>query len=336
MRRARQALGLAAALLLHGCTRSGSAAGPVPLAIIPSQGTGLAPLAVTIAGNHLDAAATTDFAGGAARLDATFKARLLPEAGGAAIALAGVRLTEDHRLLATVPAGIARGGYALEVTDPAGRVGLLLQAFRVVVPAEALAAFRVEPAEPAHAGVPFLVKITAVDGAGTVVDGFTGSARLTDLTGTLSPATAGPFACGVAELRVTVASLTAADRLGHAGTSASFAVLASPPVAVVFTSVPATLTAGTCATASIGLRDALGFVAVAANPLDVQLQASPAGGVAFHAGGGACNTPNTSVAFAAGASSATFRFVGGAPGAAAIRLVPSSLPSATQPLTFTP
>ena len=331
-----------AALALGACTRASPPSGPVPLAIFPSQGTGLAPLAVTIAGNHFDAAATTDFAGGRSALDAGYRARLLPESGGAAIDLEAVALTPDRRLQATVPAGLALGGYALEVTDPAGRVGRLAQAFRVVIPSERVVAFRVEPLEAAYAAVPFQVAITALDAGGAVVDGFTGSVHLSDATGTLAPTVAGPFVLGTAQVGLTVAApagtdrITAADVLGHTGTSVAFAVAAGPPVAVVFTSAPASVAAGACATATVELRDARGFTAAAASPIGIELQSAPAGAVAFHAGAGACNSPVTSVTIAAGASVASFRLVAATAGAVAFRLAPSSLPSLTQAVTVTP
>jgi hypothetical protein len=311
--------------------------------MIPSQGTGLAPLAVSIAGEHFDAATKTDFTEGSGTLDAAFQARLVPDAGGAALALAAVQLTADRRLLATVPAGIARGAYSLEVTDPAGRVGVLRQAFRVVSPPESVAAFRVDRLETAYAAVPFLVTLTAVDGAGAVVDGFAGSVQLTDLTGRLTPASAGPFAFGATQVRVTVPQLAAGDRitardgLGHAGTSTAFDVIAGPPVAVAFTSLPAAVAVGACATATFELRDAHGFRASAPSALDVQLQSAPAGALAFHGGGGAaCNSPITSVTLPSGASAASFRLVASVAGTAGLRLSPSTLPSVTQGITVTP
>lgn len=343
MAHARRSLALFASLLLSGCPHTEPTPGPIPVAMQPSQGTGLAPLPVSIAGEHFDAAAQTDFEKGSASLDATFQARLLPDAGGAAVSLEAVRLTADKRLEADVPAGIARGGYALEVIDPAGRTGRLAQAFRVVSAPETVTSFRVVPEEPAHAGVPFLVTLTALDGAGTVVDGFTGQVQLTDLTGTVSPSTAGPFTLGRVSLQVTVGTVSAADQvtasdgLGHTGTSAPFPVDPGPPVAVALTGVPATISAGTCsAPVTVALRDAQGNAAPAAATIDVQLQSSPAGALAFHVGGGACSSPVTAVAISPGASSTSFRFRGAAAGTAEIRALPSTLPSTTAGVILTP
>lgn len=342
MARARSALALLAALLVQGCPRATVPAGPIPLAMVPSQGTGLAPLAVTIAGEHFHAAGETDFVEGSATLDAAFQARLLPDAGGAAVPLEAVHLTADRRLQATVPAGIPRGGYSLEVTDPAGRAGVLAQAFRVVVAPETVTSFRVVPEEPAFAGVPFLVTLTAVDGAGAVVDGFTGTVQLTASTGTVAPATAGPFALGQLSVRVASGAVEPAQRLTasdglHAGTSTAFPVDPGPAVAVSIAGAPATVAVGVCSQAiAVELRDALGNAARATSAIEVTLQASPAGGLAFHVGGGGCTAPVTSVAIPAGASSATFRVEGAAAGPASIRAVPTGLPSATVALTLSP
>lgn len=339
---ARCALALVAALFLEGCARTTPPSGPVPLAMVPSQGTGLSPLPVYIAGDHFDAASQTDFEKGSGTLDATFQARLLPAGGGAAVPLDAVRLTADKRLEASVPAGIARGRYALEVTDPAGRAGVLTQAFRVVMAPESVAGFRVLPEEPAFAGIPFLVTLTAVDGAGAVVDGFAGSVQLTDLTGTVAPSTTGPFALGRLSLRLTIAAVSTADEVtasdaGHSGTSTAFAVDPGPAVAVALANVPSTLAPGTCSQAvAVELRDALGNATPAPSAIEIQLQSSPAGALEFHDAGGGCTSPVTSVAIPQDASVASFRFKGAAAGAAAIRAVPAGLPSAIAAVTVSP
>jgi hypothetical protein len=342
MARARAALALLAALLVQGCPRFAPPAAPLPLAMVPSQGTGVAPLAVAISGEHFHAAGQTDFVEGKATLDAAFQARLLPDAGGGAVPLEAVRLTADRRLEATVPAGLARGGYSLEVIDPAGRAGVLAQAFRVVIAPETVASFRVVPEEPAFAGVPFLVTLTAVDGAGAVVDGFTGSVQLTASTGAVAPAAAGPFALGQLSLRVTPGAVEPAQRLTasdglHAGTSAAFPVDPGPPVAVAVANAPATIAVGACSQAiTVELRDGLGNATRAPSAIELALQSSPAGALEFHVGGGGCTAPVASVAVAAGASSATFRIRGAAAGPASIRIVPTGLPSATVALTLSP
>jgi hypothetical protein len=342
MARASPALPLLVALLGAGCGGAGGAGGPVPVSMSPSQGTGLAPLAVVITGQHFDAAASTDFEKGTASLNAAYAARLLPEAGGAAVELEAVRLTERAQLEARVPAGLARGLYTLEVVAPTGRAGRLPQAFRIVTSAESVASFRVEPSEAAHAGVPFLVALTAVDGTGLVVDGFAGEVQLSDLTGTASPAASGPFSLGRLSLRVTVASLAAADRisvvdpLGHTGTSAPFAVLPGPPVALAFASAPVTVAAGACSPPlTLELRDGVGHASPAAAPVDIQLQSAPAGSLAFHGDAG-CSAPTTSVSIAAGAATATFHLRGSTAGPVEIRAAPAGLPSTKQGATIAP
>jgi hypothetical protein len=343
MAHASRALALLATLLLAACPRARPEAGPVPVAMTPSQGTGLAALPVAIVGDHFDASAQTDFGKGSGALAATFQARLLPDAGGPAVPLDAVRLTADRRLEASVPAGIARGSYALEVTDPAGRVGTLAQAFRVYSAPENVTTFRVEPAEAAFGGVPFLVDLTAVDAGGAVVDGFVGQVTLSDLTGTLAPTTVGPFAGGRLQLRLTVGTLTAADRitatdaLGHAGTSAAFRVDPGPAVAIAFAGGPTSVAASACSPlVTLELRDSAGNPSPAAAPVTVELQASPAGSLAFHTGGGGCTSPVTSVTISTGGATTTFRYTGPTPGAAVVRAAPAGLPSATFGVTLSP
>lgn len=334
---------LTAALLLAACSSPRQPPGPVPVAMTPSQGTGVAALPVVIAGDHFDASAQTDFDKGTGTLAATFQARLLPEAGGAAVALDAVRLTPERRLEASVPAGIARGGYSLEVVDPTGRTGTLPQAFRVVSAPESVASFLVVPAEPARAGVPFRVELTAVDSLGVVVDGFTGQVQLADLTGTVAPTTAGPFVLGRFSARLTVTALSAADQitatdaLGHAGTSAPFAVAPGPPVALAFKGGPTTEKAGTCsAQVTLETRDALGNPSPVGSALAIELQSSPAGSLEFHVGGASCGSPVSAVTISGGTSTTVFRFKGAAAGPVLIRAVPTGLPSATFAVTLSP
>jgi hypothetical protein len=328
--------------LAGGCSAPPSATGPLPVAMTPSQGTGVAPLQVLISGQRFEAAAKTDFEKGSASLDPIFRVRLVPEAGGDPVPLEEVRLTERRQLEARVPAGIPRGAYSLEVTAPTGRTGLLPQAFRVLTSAESVVSFRVEPAETAHAGVPFLLSLTAVDGTGLVVDGFASDVQLSDLTGTVAPATSGAFSLGRLSVRVTVASLAAADRitvidpLGHTGASAPFAVVAGPAVALAFTSAPVTVAAGACSSSvTVELRDAVGIATQAGVAVDVQLQSSPAGSLAFFADA-SCTAPVAAVSISPGAASTTFRIRGAAAGPVEIRAAPSALPSATQSATIAP
>jgi hypothetical protein len=86
---------------------------------------------------------------------------------------------------------------------------------------------------PQTAGEPFSVTITAQDAHGNTVTGYTGTATLTDTTGTLSPTTSGAFVSGVWTGSVSVAqaaadvSITAQD--GVAGASNVFEVMSPEP-----------------------------------------------------------------------------------------------------------
>lgn len=331
-----------AALLLAGCPRSQTVSGPVPVAMTPSVGTALAPLPIVITGQNFDAVVKTDFKTGTSVMDATFQARLLPAGGGAPVVLQGVTLSDKRLLQAEVPAGIPRGSYDLEVTDPAGHVGVLTQAFRVVTSAESIASFKVDLVEPARAGVPFLVSLTAVDAQGLAVDGFTDSVQVSDQTGTVTPASAGPFALGRLLVRPTITALSAADRvtvadsLGHSGISDPFPVQAGPAVGIAFASAPATAAAGTCSPAvSLELRDAYGNAATASAAVDVQLQSSPPGSLAFYAAA-TCASAVGTVTVPAGATGATVYFRGAAAGQVEIRAVPAGLTSAIQGETVAP
>lgn len=339
MRPGRLALPL---LLLAGCARPPSSTGPVPLSIAPAQTTGVADLPVEVSGQGFEARVRTDFAGGQSQLEATFQVRLVPSDGGAAVALGQVALTPRKTLTAVVPAGIARGAYDVEVVDPAGRSGTLPRGFRVVTSAENVATFKVDLVEPARAGVPFLVSLSALDAQGQVVDGFTGDVTVTDLTGTVAPASAGPFALGRLQVRLTVTPVTAADAvtvtdgLGRSGTSAPFAVAPGPPAALVFATAPVSAAAGACSPpVALELRDALGNAAPAETAVAVELQSAPAGSLAFF-GDAACAAAASTATVAAGATGTAFRFVGAAPGPVAIRAVPAGLPSVEQAETVTP
>ncbi|HET8539025.1 MAG TPA: hypothetical protein VFL83_04040 [Anaeromyxobacter sp.] len=332
------AAGLAAAL---ACADPAPPDAPVLVAMIPSQGTSVAPLAVEIAGEHLDARVRTDFASGGGVVDAGYLARLVPVDGGADVDLLDVALTSRRTLRATVPAGVPRGAYDLVVTDPQGRVARLARAFRVVTSAENVATFRVDVLEPPRAGVAFAVSLTAVDAQGLAVDGFDASVAVTDLTGTASPPALGPFVLGRFQAQVTVTALRAGNRLtvsdafAHAGSSEPFDVVAGPPVAAAFPDAPVTAASGACSPAvQVELRDVLGHPAPAEAPIAAALQSSPPGLALFS--DAACASPATSLSFAPGAARSAFHFRAAAPGAIALRVVPAILPSAAQAATVTP
>lgn len=339
-RRAPLLAGIALALAA-GCTRPRAPGDPVPLAVNPSRAPADAPVQIEIAGRDLDAQVKTDFsaAGEGNGVDAGFAARLEP-AAGAAVPLDAVRLTGRRTLVATVPAGLARGSYRLVVTDPAGRSGALERAYRVVSSAASVARFVVAVLEAPRAGTAFGVGVSAVDAAGAVVDGFDGTVTLSDARGALAPVTAGPFVLGrwggtlVIPDVVTGDTLVATDAAARAGTSASFDVVAGPPVALAFPAAVAA-TAGACSpTVAVALRDASGHAAAAEADLVVQLQSSPPGLPFFSDGG--CTVPVATLTIPAGAGTAGFRFRAAAAGAVTLRAVPAAFPSAQQVVAVVP
>lgn len=328
--------------LLIGCARPPSSQGPVPLAVVPSQTTGLTALTVEVSGEGFEAVVQTDFGGGQSTLQVGFQVSLIPSAGGAAVDLGQVTLTPRKTLTAVVPPGLPRGTYDVQVVDPAGRSGVLARGFRVVTSAENVASFKVDLLQPAWASVPFLVSLSALDAQGQVVDGFTGNVSVTDLTGTVSPATAGPFALGRLQTMLAVVPVTASDvitvsgALSKTGASAPFAVAPGPPAVLAFASAPVSAAVGACSPAvTLELRDAYGNASPAAAAVPVELQSAPAGSLAFFTGSG-CSTAGSTVTIAAGSAQASFRFVGSAAQPVAVRAVPAGLPSAQQGETVTP
>jgi hypothetical protein len=87
--------------------------------------------------------------------------------------------------------------------------------------------------EPQYAGVPIEVIVTAVDYGGIPVTNYNGLPALSDTTGTIVPATIGPFSDGVWQGYVTISDVAAdvvitADDGTASGSSNPFAVLAAP------------------------------------------------------------------------------------------------------------
>lgn len=340
--RAPRLVALSAALSLVACGRAPEAQGPVPLSVVPGQGTGQAAVTVEIAGRDFDAATRTDFSSdGPGTVDARFTVALVPDGGGAPVVLADAVLTVRRTLRATVPAGLPRGVYGLRVTDVRGRTGVLEQAFRVVTPGEIVAGFRVDVLEPPRAGVPFTVTVTALDAQGRTADGFDGPVTLADATGALSPASAGPLVLGRIQLQATIPVLAAGDRIvatgagDRTGASEPFDVVAGPPMAMVFPGRSVAAAAGRCSPrVDLELRDVLGNPSPAEVDVPTQLQSSrPA--VAFFSDA-ACAAQVQGVPVPTGASRASFHFRADAPGAITVRAVPSMLPSASQDETVAP
>jgi hypothetical protein len=330
-------------LALAACTRARQPGDPTPLAVNPSRGPAAAAVRIEISGRDLDARVRTDFSSSATAggLDVGYAARLEP-ASGAAVPLADVRLTERHTLLATVPAGLARGSYRLVIVDPAGRSGALEHAYRVLSSAADLAAFDVAiVGTTPRAGVAFPVSVVARDGGGAVVDGFTGVVTVADTAGALAPVSAGPFVLGRWAGAVTVPDVVAADALtvvdgaAHSGISAPFDVVAGPPMALAFAGAPLAVAAGTCSPrVELALRDAFGHPTVAEADVAVQLQSAPPGLPLFADAG--CTAPVTALTLPAGSGTRGFHLRAGTAGAVTVRAVAASLPSVSQVETVTP
>lgn len=328
-------------VLLGACAKPG-ADGPVPLSVTPNHGTASVATPVVIGGVGFDATVKTDYSGGSgSTVQAVFVARLLPWDGTAPVDLSPVAFTEQRTLTAVVPAGLAPGRYDLAVTDPAERTGVLPDAFAIDSSAADVAAFRIDPIGAQRAGVPFPVSIAAIDSAGRVVSAFAGSATISDVGGTATPASAGPFVLGLAQVEVGVASPIAPDRLtvddgaGHAGVSNDFDVGPPAPGAIAFVA-PVTASASACSPAvEVELRSASGLPAPAIADVAVALQSGPPGALAFFSDP-ACAVSVASITIPAGTDRGAFYLRGAAAGTASIRLVPDVLPSAETAVAISP
>lgn len=335
------ATALAVALAV-ACAPAREPGAPAPLAVTPPRATADAPVRVEIAGRDFAARVSADFnVSGGTGLDAGFSAWLEPSGAGSTVPLADVALTQRGTLVATVPAGLAAGSYRLVVSDPTGRTGALERAYRVLSSASAAARFEVVLGDTPKVGVLFPVTVTAVDAAGTVVEGFEGTVTLSDTAGALAAQAWGPLVRGRAAGRVAIATAVASDTLavtdgaGRAGASATFSVAGGPPMAVAFASAPVTAAAGTCSAAiDLALRDGAGVDTVAPAAVAVALQTAPPG-VALFADAG-CTMQIIAVDVAAGASRASFHLRATAPGTVTVRALPAALPGAVQDETVTP
>ncbi len=332
---------LLASLLAAACAPP-AASGPVPLAVTPRQGPSSAATAVEISGVGFDASVKTDYANGSgSTLQATFAASLLPWDGSPPVALGTVAFTQARTITAVVPAGLAPGRYDVAVTDPAGRTGVLPDGFEIASDAASAIGFVMAAIPSQRAGVPFAVSIAAVDAAGRVVSGFSGSATLSDDSGTVAPVGAGPFALGRATVDVAIGvprpanRITANDGAGRAGVSNAFDVGPGLPAAVAFVTAPAASASSCSGAFELELRDAGGAPAPAVAPVAVALQSGPPGALAFFSDA-ACSAPAPSLAFAAGATRAAFHLRGAAPGTASLRALPDLLPSAETSVPVAP
>ncbi len=340
----RWALGALAALAVTGC---GDAPAPAPelRGLTPSQATSDDDVSVEISGTGLMAKVVTDFNHATkSALDVTFVAALTPQDADAsqAIALLDVRLTPAATLQATVPAGVPRGTYDLKVIDPEQRSMTLLGAYRVVASAETVAGFRIDAIGPQRAGSSFTVSLAAVDPLGRVVDGFVGSASLSDLSGTLTPTDTGPFVLGRSRVLVMVSTplasdtLTVTDALGHASIAEAFEVKTGLAVALKVRSQPQTLVAGECSSPlEVELADVFGKPAQAEAPLSLAFEAGPLDDVRFFSDA-ACTAPSPMVALGPSDSLVSVYFLTLRAGSPTLRVNSEAFPSASQPQTVSP
>ena len=125
--------------------------------------------------------------------------------------------------------------------------------------------FGIAPLVDQVAGQPFLLTVQAFDKYGLAAPGYTGSAHLTDRTGTLVPATTGAFAAGGTwSGPVTVATATPADVIavadaGTVGESVPFTVTAAVPALDHFAvDVSLPVTVGVPFTVAVTARDQAG------------------------------------------------------------------------------
>ncbi len=113
---------------------------------------------------------------------------------------------------------------------------------------------------PKTAGVPFQIIITAKDKDNNTVTGFTGTASLSDLTGTVSPTTTGNFVNGVWQDNVTITRSWTNNRItvtssGKAGQSNAFNVVHNVLDHFEFANITSPKTAGVSFPITIKAKD---------------------------------------------------------------------------------
>lgn len=337
-----RALWAIAAVLWLSCS-AGSAYPPRVVAMAPTEGADDVDVPVEITGENFEPKVFTDFGRPSqSQSDQGFAATLVPiDEALPRRPLLDVRLARDGVLVGTVPRGTTRGFYGLEVADAAGRTGFVSEVYRVVGSPAKVARFSIESIGPQRPGVPFSVRLAAVDADGKVVDGFTGGVDVSDALGMVSPARLEPFVLGRLRGQLTVNGLsssetvTVVDAQGRRGTSNPFAVLPGVVVELAFVSAAQTLTAGSCSKpVELEVRDGFGFASTLEAPMHAELSAPGPVAVQFFSDA-ACATAVSSVEVPAKQGRLTFFFRAQAAGAVTLRVVPSLLPSASQVQTVT-
>ncbi len=122
--------------------------------------------------------------------------------------------------------------------------------------------FVLDPLPDQDAGQAFGVHIEARDAWDNLATGFAGSAAVSDLTGSVTPAQTGAFDAGQRDQQLTITTAAAADRLqiddggGHNGQSNEFAVAPGPVDRFELAPVGSPQTAGVAFTLELTARDA--------------------------------------------------------------------------------
>jgi hypothetical protein len=179
--------------------------------ISPNSGGNESVVAVTINGANFQAGATV----------------LLRRAGYSDIVATGVTFASAAQITCQFDlAGAEPGSWDVVVTNPDLQTGTLPGAFTINPELEH---FGFNIIGNQVAGVPFAVTITAYDRYNNLATDFTGTAALSDSTGTLSPVTTGNFVAGVwtGNLTITRAQTgvtVTANSGGRSGVSNSFDV----------------------------------------------------------------------------------------------------------------
>jgi hypothetical protein len=309
---------------------------------IPRTGTAVQPIQAEIKGQGLQPLLHTDFQkSGQSSLNASFQAFLTKSGDTTAIQLTDVTLTPQHSLTATIPANLEHTSYDLTVIDPADRKAQFTSAFTVVTPAEAVDHFRVDldpSVQKFEEGVAFTVTITAVDKTDQIADGFTGQVSVSDRSGSISPATLGPFALGRYQGQVVVSRVFNADTItvtaavNQQGVSdPPFNVSAGPAVQLAFTSTPVSVAVGQCSgLLTLESRDLLGTASAVAHDVVLQLRGSTSGSLAFYPDAGCSSAPITALTIPGGQTTGAFAFKAGTASSLTLRVDPDAFPSVEQ------
>ena len=329
--RSRATHGLLALTLTLGCSE---AVAPLKLKTVsPVRAAEGAVIDLELSGEGILAAVITDFQKtGASQLDATVTAALVA-ADGTEVPLEEVVFIDTAKVHARVPANIARGLYDVRITDARRASDTLPGAFSIIAAADAVARFEFQPVGNQHARVPFAVRALAVDAAGALVESFDGMLELSDDSGTVRPATVGPFVRGRLQVFVSIDVLTPATILhlrntaGKTGDSETFSVTPGPATSVVFAQSPTAANAGGCAGPfELRLHDTWGFPTPATADLSVSLSAIPGLGVEFFSDG-SCSLVASSLVMGTGVTAKQLYVKATVAGALAVRAAPEALPS---------